>query len=120
MPWTYEKIVNRPYTMCTRACGLGSQCRPNECIFESGKPRGVGISVRGHMGQVREMGSQFTSNPGKRLMDPVTARRVPSKWRGSNKGSKGEQRGTKGARGIVMYIQSISSRVYDGMLVVIE
>jgi hypothetical protein len=29
---------------CTRAYGLGSQCHPNECIFGSGKPRGVGIS----------------------------------------------------------------------------
>jgi hypothetical protein len=28
---------------CTRAYGLGSQRRPNECIFGSGKPRGVGI-----------------------------------------------------------------------------
>jgi hypothetical protein len=43
------------------------------------------------MGQVREMGSQFTSKPGKRWTDPVTARRVPSKWRGSNKGSKGNK-----------------------------
>ncbi len=31
-------------TYCKRACGLGSQCRPNECIFGSGKLRGVGIS----------------------------------------------------------------------------
>jgi hypothetical protein len=29
---------------CARAYRLGSQCRPNECIFGSGKPRGVGIS----------------------------------------------------------------------------
>ncbi len=28
---------------CTRAYGLSSQCHPNECIFGSGKPRGVGI-----------------------------------------------------------------------------
>jgi hypothetical protein len=32
---------------CTQACGSGSQCRPNECIFGSGKPRGVGILGRG-------------------------------------------------------------------------
>ncbi len=31
---------------CTRAYGLGSQCRPNECIFGSGKPWGVGILGR--------------------------------------------------------------------------
>jgi hypothetical protein len=29
---------------CKRAYGSGSQCRPNECIFVSGKPRGVKIS----------------------------------------------------------------------------
>ncbi len=28
-------------------CGLGSQCRSNECIFGSGKPWGVGILGRG-------------------------------------------------------------------------
>jgi hypothetical protein len=73
-------------------------------------PGGSEFRVRGHMGQVREMGSQFTSNPGKRWTDPVTARRVPSKWRGINKGSKGNS----------MYRQSMSSRVYYRMLVVIE
>ncbi len=28
---------------CARSCEPGSQCRPNECIFGSGKPRRVGI-----------------------------------------------------------------------------
>ncbi len=32
---------------CARACGSGSQCRPNECIFGSGKPQGVGFLGRG-------------------------------------------------------------------------
>ncbi len=59
------------------------------------KPQGVGISGEGPHGQVREWGGQFTSNPGKRWTDPVTARRVPSKWKGMNQGSKG----TRGARG---------------------
>jgi hypothetical protein len=31
---------------------------------------------------------QFTSNLEKRWMDPITARRVPSKWIKGNKGSK--------------------------------
>ncbi len=35
------------FSNCARACGLGSQCRPNECIFGSGKPRRVGILGRG-------------------------------------------------------------------------
>ncbi len=39
---------------------------------------------------MRELGNQFMSNLGTRWTDPVTARRVPSKWR----------RGTKGARGV--------------------
>ncbi len=54
-------------------------------------PRGSGFRVRGHMGQVREMGSQFVSNPGTRWMDPVTARRVPSKLRRVEQGKQGEQ-----------------------------
>ncbi len=33
---------------------------------------------------------------------------------------EGRTRGARGARGIVMYIQSMSSHVYDRMLVVIE
>jgi hypothetical protein len=33
--------------------------------------------------------SQFTSNRETRWTDPVTARRVPSKWIKGNKGSKG-------------------------------
>jgi hypothetical protein len=28
---------------CAGSCEPGSRCRPNECIFGSGKPRGVGI-----------------------------------------------------------------------------
>jgi hypothetical protein len=31
---------------CKRAYGLGTQCRPNECLFRVRKPRGVGISGR--------------------------------------------------------------------------
>ncbi len=32
---------------CAQSCELGSQCRPNECIFGSGKLQGVQISGRG-------------------------------------------------------------------------
>jgi hypothetical protein len=28
---------------CARSCEPSSKCRPNECIFGSGRPRGVGI-----------------------------------------------------------------------------
>jgi hypothetical protein len=41
---------------------------------------------------------QFTSNRETRWTDPVTARRVPSKWIKGNKGSKGT-RGARGAKG---------------------
>ncbi len=42
---------------CARSCEPGTQCRPNECIFGSGKPRGVGIlEWGGYMSQGREMG----------------------------------------------------------------
>ncbi len=59
------------------------------------KPQGVGIPGGGPDGQVREMQGQFTSNPRKRWTDPVTARRVPSKWKEAIR----ETRGTRGARG---------------------
>ncbi len=74
------------------------------------KPQGVGISGEGATwaGEGNE-GGQFTSNPGKRWTDPVTARRVPSKWKGTNKGSKG----------IIMYIAYLA-RVYNGMIAVMN
>ncbi len=62
---------------------------------------------------MREMGSQFTSNPGTRWTDPVTARRVPSKWRRVEQGEQGEQGNNR--------VQTIYLvRVYNGMLAVIE
>jgi hypothetical protein len=47
------------------------------------------------------------SNPRKRWTDPVTARRVPSKWKG--------ERGNKGSMGTIMYITYLSY-VYNGMI----
>jgi hypothetical protein len=59
--------------------------------FGSGKPQGVGIpGGEGPDGQMRECKGQFTSNPREKWTDPVTARRVSSKWK----------RGTRGARGL--------------------
>jgi hypothetical protein len=80
-------------------------------VYWVGKNPG-GSGFRPH-GLEREMGSQFTSNPGTRWMDPVTARRVPSKWSRVEQGEQGEQ-------GIIVYIQLVSSRVYNGMIEVIE
>ncbi len=60
--------------------------------FGSGKPQGVGISGRGGArwadgGNVK---GQFASNPRKKWTDPVTARKVSSKWKGEQ-GEEGEQ-----------------------------
>jgi hypothetical protein len=55
---------NYSCTACTRACGLGSQCRPNECIFGSGKPRGVGISGKGPHGVGEGNGESVYEQPG--------------------------------------------------------
>ncbi len=49
---------------CTRAYGLGSQCRPNECIVGSGKPWGVGISGRGLYEPGEGMGKLVYEQPG--------------------------------------------------------
>ncbi len=64
-------------------------------IFGSGKPKeGSGFWVGGYMGQMREQGSQFTSNLGTRWTDPVTKGgfQVSRKEvQEGSKGSKGEQ-----------------------------
>ncbi len=46
--------------------------------------------------RIGKWGVQFTSKRRPRWTDPVTARRVPSKW----KRERGEQRGTRGGRGM--------------------
>ncbi len=70
---------------------------------------GSGNLEGGGFGEGWVRGGQFTSNLRPRWTDPVTARRVPSKWKGNkgNKGSKGsmgskgnEQRETGKARGM--------------------
>jgi hypothetical protein len=40
-------MIFKFFITVSELCGLGSQCRPNECIFGSGKPWGVRISGRG-------------------------------------------------------------------------
>ncbi len=76
---------------------MGSQCRPNECIFGSGKTPGVGISGEGPNGQVREMRGlslRATRERGGRILSQQGGFQV------SGKGSKG----SKGNKGIIMYI----------------
>ncbi len=45
-----------------------------------------------------DRGGQFTSNLRPRWTDPVTARRVPSKYKGVKGGAKGRQRGISKGR----------------------
>ncbi len=54
-------------------------------------------------GESWDRGGQFTSNRGPRWMDPVTTRRVPSKWKGVERGTKQGQQGEIKARGSAMY-----------------
>jgi hypothetical protein len=72
-----------------------------KCIFGSGKPRGSGFWARGPHGLNEGANGQFTSNREKRWTDPVTARRVLSKWIKGTRGARGtrETKGTRGARG---------------------
>jgi hypothetical protein len=55
------------------------------------------------MSQGREIGEQFTSNLGTRWTDPVTTRRVPSKLKGTEQGSKGSK-GSKGRKKKKMFM----------------
>jgi hypothetical protein len=73
-----------------------------------GKPRGVGILGRGvaRWAGWGKCKGQFTSNLRERWTDPITARRVPSKWKKGTKGSKG-------SKGNMMYITYLSY-VYIG------
>jgi hypothetical protein len=48
-------------------CGLSSQCRPNECIFRSGKPWGSGFWVGGYMSRGREIGELVYEQPGNKV-----------------------------------------------------
>jgi hypothetical protein len=58
-----------------------------------GKPRGVGILSRGGArwaGRGKCKG-QYTSNLRERWTGPITARRVPSKWKKGNEENKGSK-----------------------------
>ncbi len=52
------------YGSCARACGSGSQCRPNECILDLENPGGSGFWVGGYMSHGREMGKLVYEQPG--------------------------------------------------------
>ncbi len=55
-------------------------------------------------GKGRDRGGQFTSNLRPRWTDPVTARRVPSQYKGAERGARGDKgqsaRGEEKARGM--------------------
>jgi hypothetical protein len=58
--------------------------------FRLGNPGGSGFRVgKGPDGKMGKCRGQFTSNLRERWMDPITARRVPSKWE-KEQGEQGE------------------------------
>ncbi len=59
--YTYSNCSKHMY--CKRTYGLGSQCRPNECLFGSRKPQGVGISGRRPDGRVSEIQGSVYEQP---------------------------------------------------------
>jgi hypothetical protein len=63
----------------------------------------LGIWSGEGLGKGWDRGGQFTSNLRPRWTDPVTARRVPSKWKGVKKGTKGSQQGEVKQGGCAMY-----------------
>jgi hypothetical protein len=94
---------------CTRAYGSGSQCRPNECIFGSGKPWGIGILGRGvyEPGEGNgEVSLRATWERGGRILSQLGGFQV------SREGEEGAQRGAKGSKGEewehAMYINYVS------------
>ncbi len=94
---------------CTRAYGSGSQCRPNECIFGSGKPRGVGILGR----RVYEPGEGngevslwATWERGGRILSQQGGFQVSrGGQKGEQRGAKGKQQGEKEEEESALYIQ---------------
>ncbi len=74
---------------CTRAYGSGSQCRPNECIFGSGRPRGVGILGRRvyEPGEVNgEVSLRATWERGGRILSQQGGFQVSGEGRKEDKG----------------------------------
>jgi hypothetical protein len=80
---------------CSRAYGSGLQCCPNECIFGSGKPWGVGILDGGvyEPGEGNgEVSLRATWERGGRILSRLGGFQV------SREGEKGEQWGAKGSK----------------------
>ncbi len=95
---------------CKRAYGLGSQCRPNECLFGSGKTPGGWDSRWGARwageGNVG-VSLQATQGRGGRILSQQGGFQVSGKGQQGNKGSKRNE-GNKGSKGIIMYIICLS------------
>jgi hypothetical protein len=89
MDW-FSRKQGGVYCSCTRAYGSGSQCRPNECIFGTGEPWGVGILGRGvyETGEGNgEVSLRATWERGGRILSQLGGFQV------SREGKKGEQKG---------------------------
>ncbi len=100
-----RRCLSSMFCPCARACGSGSQCRPNECIFGSGKPRGVGILGRGlyEPGEGNgEVSLRATWERGGRILSQQGGFQVSRE--GLKRGAKGNQQGEKKQGECVVYI----------------
>ncbi len=90
---------------CARSCEPGSHCCPNECIFGSGEPRGVGILGRGvyEPGEGNgEVSLQATWERGGRILSQQGGFQVSRE--GLERGAKGNQQGEKKQGECAVYI----------------
>jgi hypothetical protein len=88
------------YMYCARACGSGSQCRPNECIWiwetPGGRDFGWGVYEPGEGNG--EVSLRATWERGGRILSQQGGFQVSRE--GLKRGVKGNQQGEKEARGM--------------------
>jgi hypothetical protein len=105
-------VYRRAYTYCKRAYGLGSQCRPNECLFWVWETPGGWISGRG--------GARWVDGGNARVSLRATqgrSGRILSQQGGFQVSGKGNK-GSKGSKGIIVYITYLSYVYYGTNAVV--
>jgi hypothetical protein len=110
------------YTVAvSELCGLSSQCCPNECIFRSGKPWGVGILGRGVYEPGEGNRELVYEQPGNEVEGSCHSKEGSKYVEGDRTGEQGEQGepGEKKQRKCSCTYPT-SSRVHNRMLVMIE
>ncbi len=97
-----DQFVNRPSSYCAGSCEPGSRCRPNECIFGSGRPRGSGFWNEGYMGKGRELGRSIYEQPGNEVDGILSQQGRFQVSKRRRMGSKREwEKGKQKARGLL-------------------